>query len=146
MGKVGAPYGNKNAEKWTFKKAIRLYNDAIELSNQKETFKINGKNVEGYSFDFIGEIARELGTYHKLITIHLPERFPQLNRKKNELLSNLESNCYSNGKKGIIKEASALMNLKSNWAWTDRQQLDHTSKGDKINIPPITWVDNGDKQ
>jgi len=27
-----------------------------------------------------------------------------------------------------------------------QQYIDHTSKGDKINIPPITWVDNGDKQ
>ena len=61
---IGAPYGNKNAEKWTFRKAVQLFNDAIDLSNEEETthVKIHEKAVEvtGYKYDFIGEIAREL--------------------------------------------------------------------------------------
>ena len=121
---AGAPYGNKNAEKWSFKKAVRLYHDAIELSKKKETYylKIGDKTVgvEGYKYDFIGEIARELGTYHQMITQHLPARFTKLQRLKNQLFNNIESNCYVNAKKGLIKEATGIVNLKSNWKWTDR--------------------------
>lgn len=132
---VGAPYGNRNAEKWTFKKAIRLFRDAIELSDEEETYflKHGEKAIEvsGFKYDFIGEIAKELGTYHNLITRDLPKRFPALQRLKNQLLNNLESNCYANGKRGTIKEASSIMNLKSNHRWTDR--LDNTTKDEKIN-------------
>jgi len=138
MGKVGAPYGNKNAEKWTFKKAISLYNDAIELSNQKETEIITDKNgnitntVEVYKFDFIGEIAGELGTYHQMMTQHLPKRFPVIERLINQLNNNLERNCYINTKKGYIKEATGIVNLKSNWKWTDRTQSNENHSGEIV--------------
>lgn len=132
--RIGAPYGNKNAEKWTFTKAARLYYDAIELTREEEIYYIKqgerAIEVKGYKYDFIGEIAKELGTFHALITRHLPNRFPILNRLKSELLNNLECNCYANGKKGTIKEASAIMNLKSNHKWTDR--VDNTTKDKEI--------------
>lgn len=138
--KVGAPYGNRNAEKWTFKKAIQLFNDAIELSNETETYylKIGEKAVEvnGYKYDFIGEISGELGTSHRMITQHLPLRFKIIERLKDQLLSNLERNCYVNGKKGNIKEASAIMNLKSNYKWTDRSDI--TTKDNEIKTTPLS--------
>jgi len=128
---AGAPYGNKNAEKWTIKRAIMLFNDAIELTNKEKTQTVTKgaeiKTITGYEFDFIGEIARELGTFHEIFK-HLIKRFPSLQRKYNLLINNLEQNCYSNTKKGFIKEATGIVNLKSNHKWTDRQ--DHTS-GDK---------------
>lgn len=142
---AGAPYGNKNAEKWTFKKAVKLFHDAIKLTEEKESIKVldNKKNVvdiiEVYRYDFIGEIARELGTFH-MIFIHLPKRFPVLERLKTQLDNNVESNCYYNTKKGYIREATGIVNLKSNWKWTDRQQLDHTSKGESI-APSIIFSD-----
>lgn len=139
---AGAPYGNRNAEKWTIKKAIQLFNDAIELSLEEEIYHLKqgekAIEVKGYKYDFIGEIARELGTFHQLITRHLIERFPSLKRKLNILLSNLESNCYANGKKGNIKEASAIMNLKSNHKWTDR--LDNTTGDEPIVQPKIVNI------
>jgi hypothetical protein len=135
MGKVGAPYGNKNAEYWTFKKAIQLFKDAIELSEEIEISYIKDKGkaieVQGYKYDFIGEVARELGTFHEIFA-HLVKRFPSLSRLKNQLDNNLQTNCYSNTKKGNIKEATGIVNLKSNWKWTDRQQLDHTTDGKEI--------------
>lgn len=121
---MAAPYGNKNAEKWTFKKSVRLFNDAIKITNEKESIKVNGQNIQSYKFDFIGEIAAELGTF-KLIFEHLTKRFPILKRLNNQLHTNIERNCYFNGKKGAIKEASSIMNLKSNFKWTDRR--DNTS-------------------
>jgi hypothetical protein len=137
MGKVGAPYGNKNAEKWTFKKAVQLYRDAIELTKEQETYLHNGNKVTGYKHDFIGEVARELGTFH-LIFAHLVDRFPQLQRLKSELDNNIESNCYFNTKKGIIKEATGIVNLKSNWKWTDRSQIDNSGKIEVTTKPDLT--------
>lgn len=135
MGKVGAPYGNKNAETWKIKKAIALFNDAIEMTSQIETFylKINDKAVEvtGYKYDFIGEIARELGTFHQVFD-HLVKRFPVLERLRNQLHNNIQSNCYYNTKKGIIKEATGIVNLKSNWNWTDRQQNNENHSGEIV--------------
>lgn len=121
---AGAPYGNKNAEKWSFKKSIKLFHDAIELTNKKSKIKVNGNEVDGYDFDFIGEIARELGTFHEIFD-HLEKRFPKLQRLRYELNTNIQSNCYSNTKKGIIREATGIVNLKSNWKWTDRSENNH---------------------
>ena len=120
---VGAPYGNRNAEKWNIKKAIKLFNDAIELTNKKDKtlVKVGDKvtEFEGYEFDFIGEVARELGTFKEIFS-HLIKRFPSLIRKHNSLITNIESNCYYNTKKGAIKEGTGIVNLKSNHRWTDR--------------------------
>lgn len=134
---AGAPYGNRNAEKWNYRKAIQLFRDAIELSEQKEFYKVSGASVEGYSFDFIGEIARELGTFHEIFE-HLAKRFPALQRLRNELNNNIQSNCYSNTKKGIIREATGIVNLKSNWKWRDRSDV--TSDDKEIKTTPTTIV------
>jgi len=86
---VGAPKYNLNAEVWTLKQAEKLFENALELVNTKQ-------------YDFVGEIASELKTKHKL------------------LLSKCESNCFYNGKKKNIEPSLAIMNLKSNYGWTDR--------------------------
>ena len=72
---AGAPYGNKNAEKWNLRKAVSLFNEAIKLSDLKETYAVKiGERyveVEGYTYDFIGEVARELGTFKETILLIL---------------------------------------------------------------------------
>lgn len=121
------PYGNRNAEKWSFRKSVKLFHDAIDLTNQKEELKIVKCEVilisTGYEFDFIGELAAELGTFKEVFT-HLTKRFPALQRLKSQLDNNIERNCYNNAKKGFIREATGIVNLKSNWKWTDRVQTD----------------------
>ena len=121
---MAAPYGNKNAEKWDSNEALKLFQDAIALTEERESLTIQGNKVEGYKFDFIGEIAAELGTFHQIFK-HLNSRFPELTDLRNQLNNNIERNCYSNTKKSFIKEATGIVNLKSNWAWTDRQRIDH---------------------
>lgn len=121
--------GNSNAEKYDRKEAERLFTKAIELS-----FKRDNKGV--YVYDFIGEVARDLGTYH-MIFHHLVTRFPDLSNRLTELKQTLEANCYYNSKKGNIKEATAIVNLKANHKWIDRQHLEHDVKGNigfKINV------------
>ena len=140
---AGAPYGNRNAEKWSYRKAVQLFKDAIELSNKKETYNIKQGDkaieVTGYVYDFIGEIARELGTFHEIFT-HLAKRYPTLQRLKSELDNNLQSNCYSNTKKGTIKEATGIVNLKSNWNWKDRVESDHKSSDGTMTPKPTINV------
>jgi hypothetical protein len=113
---MAAPLENKNAEIWTLEQAEALFNSAIELSNSKE-------------FDFIGEVAKELGSYHHAFK-YLSDKFPSLKYKHNIIISNCESNCFFNGKKSNIVPSLAIMNLKSNHGWTDRN--DNTSGGEPI--------------
>jgi len=122
---MGAPKGNKNAEKYDIETAIMVFEDAIRMTNEKEPVKVNGVEFQAYKYDFIGEIAGELNTFKDIFN-HLLSRFKkELTGLNNQLHTNIERNCYWNGKKGAIKEASAIMNLKSNHKWTDRR--DQTS-------------------
>ena len=132
---MSAPYGNKNAEKWTLRKAVSLFKDAIALTQQKQEVKVTDKSgnitniIEVYKYDFIGELAKELGTFHHIFS-HLAKRFRSLQRLKNQLDSNIETNCYFNTKNGYIKEATGIVNLKSNWSWSDRQAIDQNNTGE----------------
>jgi len=141
--KIGAPYKNKNSEKWTLEESERFFLEAIELSNKKTQLQLRkGDSFEdmfGYEFDFIGEIARELDSYIDVFD-YLVGKFPELSILKNKLMRNCEANCFSNAKKGFIKEASAIMNLKSNHKWTDRSDI--TTKEKEIqSIPTIVFKD-----
>lgn len=136
MGKVGAPFGNKNGLIWTIDKANELLDKAIELTNRKEWVKIDKELVEAYEFDFIGEIARELNVYRDLITRDIPKQHPDLQSKVNLLVNRLEANCYSNTKKGKINTAVGIVNLKSNHGWTDRQHIEQ--KQTNIDLSGLT--------
>lgn len=129
---AGAPKENTNAEKWTIEQANELFDKALDLSLQKE-------------YDFIGEVARDLGTYREIFT-YLVDKFPQLKESHKLILSNLEANCFSHTKKGDINTAVGIVNLKSNYNWTDRQQTDVTTNGKDLNTnPTIVFIDNNDE-
>ena len=111
---------NNNAEKWTIENATGFFNEAIVLSEDEER-----------TYDFIGEIARELKQYKEVFN-YLSEKFIELKPLHNRLTSNCEANCFYNGKKQNIVPSMAIMNLKSNHGWTDRVANDHTSKGESL--------------
>lgn len=131
MGKAGAPKGNRNAEKWSYEDAEMTINEAYKLSLKPK-------------YDFIGEVARDMGLYRDLF-VYLSDKFPELKSTYKMTLNNLEANCFSHIKENKINTAAGIINLKSNHGWTDRQQTDHTSKGEKINITPIEFIKNRDK-
>jgi hypothetical protein len=97
---------NKDAEIWTIEEAKELFNEANRLALDDE-------------YDFIGEIASKLDTYREIF-VYLKDKFPELKHDYKRLTTKLESSCFSHSKKGTIKEATAIMNLKSNYGWTDR--------------------------
>lgn len=117
---MAAPIGNKYAEKYDEQTASDLFDSAIKLAVTSE-------------YDFIGEVAMKLNTSHKLFT-YLSDKFPQLKDKHNQLLSYIEASCFSNAKKGKIKDSLAIVNLKSNHGWTDRQRIDNNITGTGITI------------
>lgn len=127
---MAAPKKNKNAEIWTFAKSEKLLDKAIELAKKKIMYTVSRDKVKGYEFDFIGELACELETYHENITRDIPRRHPKLKDKVNYIIRLMERNCYSNTKKGIIREATGIVNLKSNHKWTDR----NTNENENTNI------------
>ena len=114
---AGAPKYNTNAEKWTEEKAINLFDDAIKKASKES------------NYDFIGEVARDLGVYREIF-VYLKDKFTSCKDKYKLLVSNLEANCYSHTKKGDINTAVGIINLKSNHGWTDR--VDTTTKDEKI--------------
>jgi hypothetical protein len=120
---MAAPKENKNAEKWDIDAASVFFNNAYKLSKEKK--------ADVYTYDFIGELARELGEYKEIFS-YLSNKFPSLNNIHKKIISNCESNCYYNGKKQNIVPSLAIMNLKSNHGWTDRTQTDVTSMGKPI--------------
>jgi hypothetical protein len=131
--------GNKNAEKWTLEDSIALFEESIELLNEKESVKINGNSFDAYKYDFIGEIAKELKTFKEIFS-HLLKRFPEELKDYHKLLiTNVEQNCYHNTKKGAIREATGIVNLKSNHKWTDR--LDQTTQDQPLNEIDLTVKD-----
>lgn len=101
--------GNKNAETWTEEEAIVFYEKALILSKDAK-------------YDYIGEVAKDLDSYIDVFD-YLADKFPLLKSVKEHIKRNCETNCFSNSKKGNIREATAIVNLKSNHGWTDRQQV-----------------------
>ena len=127
---AGAPTQNKNAEQWTINDATKLFNKAIEMSVDAE-------------YDFIGEIARDLGVYRELF-VYLADKFPEIKPLHIRILSNLEANCFSHTKKGLIREATGIVNLKSNYGWRDRADITTDNKPVTKEMPTFVFVDNFD--
>lgn len=118
---MSAPKENTNAEKWTEEEAKQLFNKAIDLTSGKS------------DFDFIGEVAKELGTYRDVFT-YLNKKYKSCKILYKRLCSNLEANCFSHGKKGDIVPSLAIVNLKSNHGWTDRNDVTQKT----IEVKPLT--------
>ena len=63
------------------------------------------------------------------------EYFPTIRKARAIIESNLEKNLYGNSVTGLI------FNLKNNFGWNDKTELDHTSNGKTLNnwvINPVT--------
>lgn len=123
--KAGAPVGNLNAEKWPEHKAERLFAWAFKHSADKR----RDDN------DFIGEVAQSVGTTLSVLD-YLRNKYKNLAKVYDDIKRNCEANCFRNGKRGTIIPSLAIMNLKSNHGWTDRNTVEQTNVN--YNSEPIT--------
>lgn len=129
---AGAPKENTNAEKWSLEDAVELFDKAIEMAYEEDFYIVHGTKMTGNKYHYLGEIAtsKEMKLYPDVF-LYLKKTYPNLVSKYNRLKYILEANCFSDSKKGIINTATAIMNLKSNYKWTDR--VDTTTKDKPVN-------------
>lgn len=121
---MAAPKDNKNAEKWIFEDAEKLFLNCLKTAKDK-ALDCN---------DFIGEVAQENNT--DLFQLdYLKEKFPPLEKLYKSIKSACEANCFANGKRGTIVPSLAIMNLKSNHGWKDRSDV--TTNDKEINNGPM---------
>ena len=123
--------GNQYSEHWTKEESENFLKEALEISNK------NG-------YDFIGEVAKKLGSYVDVFD-YIISKFPELSHYKRQIKRNCEANCFSSGKNGDIVPSLAIMNLKSNHGWTDRVEnnTNHNIKSGSVSIDK--WL-GGDKK
>ena len=95
-------------DQWAENEAVELFEKAIKLS---ETNK----------YDALIEIAKKLGTYLGVFT-YLKNKYKNCGLLYNILKTNLGANTFTNAKNGDINTAIAILNLKSNYGFTDRQE------------------------
>ena len=115
-----AALNNKNAEKWTESEASKFVDSVLEYvqSNQRCMF--------------IGEPVTELG-YYRTLWNYISEKFDFDTIKKVESI--LESRLVKLGLEGTNNATMTIFTLKNNYGWTDKQSIDHTTKGEAINAP-----------
>lgn len=121
---------NANAEKYNFQKAVDLFEQALQLTEDPE-------------FDTISILAKEQKVF-KEIYRHLVARFPELKTAYAMILNNMEANCYSLLKRNEINTAGAVINLKANFKWNDRPQEEAPQEETKPTTINISVIKNGD--
>jgi len=144
---MAAPKNNTNAQKWSLEQAIALFEKSIELAKRKTEYFVSGQLVLGFEFHYIGEIATsdEIELYPD-IYLYFKNTFKDCEPLYKALIAQCEANCFSDTKRGIIKEATGIFNLKANHKWSERQEIDHTTNGENINTQPIWQVVDGKKK
>jgi hypothetical protein len=124
---MAAPKGNNNALVWTKDKCYELVESMMSVVNDECEYMVSGKKVIGYKYDFIGELSLEFNVNRKTLKREILAHAPELQNEVDTIYGFMERNCYANTKKGIIKEATGIVNLKSNHNWTDRNQIDQNT-------------------
>lgn len=126
---------NQYIETWTIEEATELFDKAIKLSRKKIDYVVKDDFVIGYEYHFLGEIATsdEIDQYSDVFK-YLKDKFPSIRPMYNKLKAKLESNCFSDAKKGVIKDSMAIMNLKANYKWSDRPQEEVKDNSVTINL------------
>jgi len=124
--------GNLNAEQYTLEDSLDLFSQMIIMSQDD-------------SYTFIKQITREYGVTENVIK-HLVKRFPTLKEPYDLIKENLETNCYTATNDGKLKLPLAMLNLKSNYGWTERvsQNTDVTSGGQPLQISNLITFTSGD--
>lgn len=129
-----AMLGNLNAELYSEEQSLDLFCQMIVMSQDN-------------SYTFIKQITREFGITENVIK-HLVKRFPTLKEPYDLIKENLETNCYTATNDGKLKLPLAMLNLKSNYGWTDRieNKTDVTTQGQPLQISNLITFVNGDNE
>ncbi|WP_312922188.1 hypothetical protein [Empedobacter brevis] len=125
--------GNLNAELYSEEEALDFFGQMIVMSQDN-------------NYTFIKQLTRQFGLSYDVM-INLIKRFPNLQEAYKLIKDNLETNCYTASNEDKLKIQLAMLNLKSNYGWTDRvaQNTDITTQGEPLKISNlITFVNSDD--
>jgi hypothetical protein len=115
--------GNKNGEKWSKERAIKLFEDAITIVEEDSDLM------------FFSELAREQNVYTDIYTYLPGERFTEvveLRSLKKQLKSIFKDRILRNGMLGKANPAVVIFIMKNDYDMADKKQMDVTSAGEKI--------------
>lgn len=116
-----APKGNKHNEVWTLKKSKDLYDKALIMAQEGALT--------------LTSIAKELGVYTHVFDYILEKHknsSVDFTSIKKEILKCIEDTTYTGALQGSYVPSVAIFALKNNHGWSDKQEIDHTTKGESI--------------
>lgn len=124
---VGRPLTYKTAEE--LDKAIELYFETDAYMGEEDK-KVYAPTMSGLAYA-LGVDRRTLHSYS------LNDEFlPSLKKAKARVETALEQRLYSGNVAGVI------FNLKNNYSWTDKQEIDHQSSDGSMSIKVLFDRDN----
>lgn len=125
---VGRPLKYKTVEE--LDNAIELYFETDAYMGEEDK-KVFAPTMSGLAYS-LGVDRRTLHSYS------LNDEFlPSLKRAKSRVETALEQRLYAANPAGVI------FNLKNNYSWTDKQEIDHQSSDGSMSIKVLFDRDNG---
>lgn len=126
--KVGAPKGNKNAEKWTEETVLEAVVLVYEYcKNHKTPFLGIALNALDFSAQRWSEWTKKFSD-NKVVLESI---------KKTETL--IEANLVEGGMKGDFNSTMAIFTLKNKHGWRDKKEVDNNHSG-KVEVPGLAWA------
>ena len=123
---MGAKKGNKTAEKWDKIKTLKALNQILY-------------DVEKDKIVYLGIALAKIDLYADVWAYWLDkfENDTDVFRAIKRVESKIESNLLQQALGNKINSSVAIFVLKNKYKWSDRQEIDHTSKGESI-----VWEEN----
>ena len=117
-------------------KTVEELDNAIELYFETDAF-MGGEDNKVYAPTMSG-LAYSLGIDRKTLHTyaHNDEFLHSIKRAKSRVETALEQRLYSGNPAGVI------FNLKNNYSWTDKQEIDHQSSDGSMSIRVQFGADN----
>lgn len=115
--------GNKNAEKWT---------KQVVLDHLYQIFD----DVEHNKLVYLGIALANIGLYNTIWTDWIAKFGDDkvVSQLIKRIEAKIEANLLSQALSNKVNSAIAIFVLKNKYKWSDKQEIDHTTGGDKI-----TW-------
>lgn len=125
---VGRPLKYQSVEE--LDKAIALYFETDAYMGEGDS-KMFAPTMSGLAYA-LGIDRKTLHSY-----AHNDEFLHSIKRAKSRVETALEQRLFSNNVAGVI------FNLKNNYSWTDKQEIDHQSSDGSMSIKVLFDRDNG---
>ncbi len=120
---MAAKKGNKYAEKWDKASVLKALNSIYA-------------DVEKNKIVYLGIAIANISLYSD-VWAHWQEKFKEdheVFRAIKRIEAKIEANLLSQALSNKVNSAIAIFVLKNKYKWSDKQEIDHTTQGDKI-----TW-------